>query len=100
MDNHQARYCKSPPCDYCGLRYCFGARKHGPQPGCLVKKVVEGGAIGPTDLGLNGRPLTEQLIARLKERATELKAGKAQEANAASQTTPVDESLIAEGDSD
>ena len=99
MDNHQARFCKSPPCGYCGLRYCFGARKHGPQPGCLVKKIVEGGAIGSADLGLNAKPLTEQLIAKLKERAAELKANKAKEVNAASQTA-LDEELYAEGDSD
>ena len=94
-DNHQARYCKAQPCAYCGLRYCFGARKRGPQPGCLVKKLVDGGEIGPSDLGLNAKPITESMIARLKERAEELKA-KANETNTATQTAPDDE--LYEGD--
>ena len=98
LDNHQARFCKSPPCTYCGLRYCFGARKRGPQQGCLVKKLVEGGEIGPTDLGLNAKPISEQMSVRIKERAEELKA-KANETNTATQTVPHDD-LYADGDSD
>ena len=85
-------------CTYCGLRYCFGARKRGPQQGCLVKKLVEGGEIGPTDLGLNAKPISEQMSVRIKERAEELKA-KANETNTATQTVPHDD-LYADGDSD
>ena len=99
MDNHQARFCKSTPCSYCGLRVCFGARKRGPQVGCLVKKIVEGGAVGPKDVGLNGKPLNEALVARVKERAAEIKDKKTNEANTATQTV-VDDDLYADGDSD
>ena len=62
-----------------------------------MKKIVEGGAVGPTDLGLNARPLNEAFVARLKERAAELKA-KANETNTATQTP--DDELYADGDSD
>ena len=88
----------SAPCTYCGLKYCFGIRKRGPK-GCMVKKIVDGGVIETTDLGLNGKPLTDPLIARIKERAEELKAAKTKEANTATQTTP-DDDLYADGDSD
>ena len=99
LDSHQARQCETPPCSICGLRFCFGIRKRGPKKGCLVKKILEGGKIEATDLGLNGHPLTESLIARINARAAELKADKTGEANTATQTT-LDDDLYADGDSD
>ena len=108
LDGHPARRCRATPCEYCGLRFCFGIRKRGPKKGCLVKKLVEGGAIGPSDTGLNGRPITESpsLVARLKEKAEELKAVKPNESNTASvQTeknvyTPEDDDDVCGGESD
>ena len=76
LDNHHSRKCTTTPCAYCGLRFCFGARKRGPKPGCLVKKLIEGGSVGKSDVGLNNRPLGSHLIAQLKEKAEALKAEK------------------------
>ena len=65
-----------------------------------MKKIVDGGKLEQqTDLGLNGKPLTDSLIARINARAVELKSAKASEVNAASQTT-LDDDLYADGDSD
>ena len=82
FDNHSTRKCTAPPCAYCGLRYCFGARKRGNVRSCLVKKIVEGGKIEDTDIGLNGQPLPATVITKLNEKAAALKA-KSAEVNAA-----------------
>ena len=90
LENHMSKKCHSPPCDYCGMRICFGARKRGPVVGCLVKKIVGGGQVGKNDVGLNGKPLFGHLLDKIKERAEEMKAKKGEkgetEVNAASQT--------------
>ena len=102
LDGHVARKCNSTPCPYCGLRFCFGARKRGPLLGCLVKKIVGGGCIEPSDVGLNGKPIADSLATKIKEKAAELAAAKAKEANTASQTEAnvIDDDLIAGGESD
>ena len=92
LDNHISKKCIAPPCTYCGMRICFGARKRGPMPGCLVKKLVGGGKIDKNDIGLNGKPLFGHLLDKIKERAEEIKAKKGDaEANAASQTEKIDD---------
>ena len=69
------------------MRYCYGVRKRGPKLGCLVKKLVGGGSIEATDIGLNGRPLNEYLVGHIKEKAEEMKKkAAANEVNAAVQT--------------
>ena len=99
FDNHTTRKCTAPPCGYCGLRFCFGARKRGTVRGCLVKRVVEGGKIGDADLGLNGRPLPASVIEKLNEKAAALKA-KSAEVNAAGvQTDPPLKNVIDDDDS-
>ena len=47
LDGHGTRECTEPPCRYCGLRFCWGARKKGSAAArsCLVKRIVEGGSI-------------------------------------------------------
>ena len=61
------------------MRFCYGIRQKG-RKYCLVKKILDGGAIDDSDVGLNGRPLAGHLQAQIKERAEKLKAEK-QEAN-------------------
>ena len=88
LDGHISKKCNSPPCSYCGMRICFGARKRGPMVGCLVKKLVDGGKLDKSDVGLNGKPLFGHLLDKVKEKAEEMKAAKKGDAevNAASQT--------------
>ena len=96
-NDHSTRKCTAKPCAYCGLRFCFGARVRGPKPGCLAKKVVEGGEISTTDLGLNGRPLNVYLTGQIKDKAEVIKARAAnatKEANAAVQTDPKIKNVI------
>ena len=80
--NHATRECTVPPCGYCGLRFCFANRKKGPPAAreCLVKKVVNGGEVTDSDVGLNGRPLPPPLVKQINEKAQKLKA-KANESN-------------------
>ena len=40
--------------------------------GCLVKKLVGGGVIDDTDVGLNGKPLFGHLLEMIKERANKI----------------------------
>ena len=90
LDNHTTWKCSARECDYCGLRFCFGVRKRGPRPGCLVKKIVTGGSISDADIvGLDGKPLKESLVARIKEKAADMLKAKSSEVNAAGvQTEP------------
>ena len=83
MANHETRACTLPPCGYCGLRFCFASRKKGPPAAreCLVKKVVNGGAVADTDVGFNGRPLPAMLVTQINDKAKKLKA-KANETHA------------------
>ena len=98
FDNHSSRKCTAPPCTYCGLRYCFGARKRGTVRSCLVKKIVEGGKVEDTDVGLNGQPLPATVVAKLNEKAAALKA-KSAEVNAAGvQTDPPLKNVIDDDD--
>ena len=86
LDNHLANECTAPPCGFCGLRFCFGARKKGTARECLVKKIVGGGKVTDTDIGFNGRPLPAVLLDRINKKATEMKP---KEANAVEvQTEP------------
>ena len=98
FDNHPTRKCTAPPCTYCGLRFCFGARKRGNVRSCLVKKIVEGGKVEDTDLGLNGQPLPPTVIAKLNEKATALKA-KSAEVNATGVQTDSPKNVIDDDDS-
>ena len=113
LDGHGTRECTEPPCKYCGLRFCWGARKKGSAAArsCLVKRIVEGGSITDSDLGYNGRPMPSQLIEQMKDKAAKMRAargGGGGEANSAETQTEknvvaydLDEELeVASGDSD
>ena len=104
MEGHGTRECTVEPCTYCGLRFCFGIRKRGNKRECLVKKVVEGGAVTNADVGYNGRPLPPVLIDQINDKASKLKGAKKKEANAVEvQTEPNVTSYdieVCEGESD
>ena len=113
LEGHGTRECTEPPCGYCGLRFCWGARKKGGAEArkCLVKRLVEGGSIGDSDLGYNGRPMPSQLVEQMKDKAKKMRAarggGDGEVNNAESQTEKNvtaydldDELEVASGDSD
>ena len=104
LTNHTTKKCTTAPCTYCGLRFCYGIRHQGKKY-CLVKKIVDGGAIEDSDVGLNGRPLAGHLQGWIKERAEKIKKEKsAKEANSTeTQTVTIkggidDESSCGESD--
>ena len=95
MTNHTTKRCMTQPCGFCGMRFCFGIRKRGPTPGCLVKKIIDGGELKDSDIiGLNGKPLNTYLVGQIKEKADALKSKrKGNETHTASVQTPPPQDL-------
>ena len=101
FDNHSTYDCTAPLCDYCGLQFCFGARKKGKARECLVKKLVGGGKITDSDVGFNGRPLPQKLIDQLNDKATKMKAKETNTTEVQTEKNVIgDYDDVAEGDSD
>ena len=66
FDNHTARKCTAPPCTYCGLRFCFGARKRGAvrvdEPALFATKLFERESVRSTVGPSIGTPSAAKML--------------------------------------